>query len=152
MELHTVHLPCGINATKWNQLWAGIHLARVLTHISKSILWSTLQQQSYSHAQGSTSIFNLIHDFWLNAISISFPTKCFLIFVEIISPLLHVFYRYEPHFLKITTFLPNVKRPWLTSYLSTRRNMSSDVYISRYTNYFLSICQRIFHFHSMFGH
>lgn len=71
MKLHTVHFPCGISTKTWNQLWAGNHLAHVLTNISKSILWSAVQQQTHCHAQDRTRTSYLTYNFWQNPISIS---------------------------------------------------------------------------------
>lgn len=161
MELHTVHLPCGMNAKKKrNPLWAGNHLAHVPhPHIKIYFVVNVLAAIIHSCpniAQGhwSARTLNLTHNCWQNPqisiISSEKNSPYFFFPPRNNFPPLHTNSIDMRHKIsKTTTFLPNVTRLWLTSY---RQNISSDVYTSRYTdNYFLSICQSIFpiHFRSM---
>lgn len=101
LKIHVVtytRYPKWNKCKKWNQSWAGNHLAHVFTNISKSTLWSTLQQQSHSYAQDSarTKFSDNIQ------VPSGFPTNShyFFLFPEIIFPFLHKFHRYEPKGLK----------------------------------------------------
>lgn len=125
---------------KWSQSWAGNHLACVFTNISKSTLWSALQQKSHSHAQDSA----MTNIFWQYPKSTRFSTNSHDYFFSSSRnyfPSFEKFHRYEPKGLKLSQMCNVCDSHPISAHVRTCTLMST-----RHAELIIisSICRRIF--------